>query len=104
MSDLLRPCPDCGELSENTYCAEHTMSDSRPKDRRARGYDAQWKRLSRQARREQPFCSVPGCTSTDLTTDHSPEAWERHEAGLAVRLQDVAVLCRSHNSQKGAAR
>ena len=40
----------------------------------------------------------------DLTTDHSPTAWKRREAGLAIRLRDVSVVCRRCNSERGAAR
>lgn len=103
---LLKPCADCGELSDQAQCPDHrpVRTDARPKNAKDRGYDSAWDRLSRQARRRQPFCSVPGCTSTDLTTDHTPEAWERKSRGLPIRLRDIRVLCRSHNSQAGAAR
>lgn len=104
VSSLLRPCIDCGELSEDTRCQAHRPKDTRPKNKRARGYDAAWDRLSARARRLQPFCSAPGCTDMDLTVDHTPEAWERHDQGKPIRLEDVEVLCRSHNSKKGAAR
>ncbi|HLS32341.1 MAG TPA: hypothetical protein VK039_02020, partial [Brevibacterium sp.] len=40
----------------------------------------------------------------DLTTDHSPQAWERRAAGLPIRLRDVSVVCRRCNSERGAAR
>lgn len=40
----------------------------------------------------------------DLTTDHSAEAWQRHELGLSIRLRDVAVVCRRCNAERGAAR
>ena len=40
----------------------------------------------------------------DLTTDHSTEAWRRHELGLSIRLRDVAVVCRRCNAERGAAR
>ncbi|QDO88351.1 hypothetical protein FNH13_08350 [Ornithinimicrobium ciconiae] len=100
----LRPCLDCGVPTEADRCPEHTTYRSHDLPPSARGYDAAWSRLSRRARRLQPFCSVPGCADTDLTVDHTPEAWARHDIGLEVRLEDVQVLCRSHNSQKGAAR
>lgn len=101
---LLRACAACGELSEDTNCHEHRRKDTRGKNRRDQGYDAAWDRLSAQARRKQPFCSIPGCTDSDLTVDHSPEAWKRKAEGKPIRLQDVEVLCRSHNSKRGAAR
>ena len=96
---LLRPCVVCGELTREARCSLHTTKASSA----ARGYDAAWFRLSARARRAQPFCSVCGATE-DLTCDHSPEAWKRKERGLAIRLCDVDVLCRSCNSRKGAAR
>lgn len=104
MSDLLKACASCGELSNGTYCVDHRPKDNRGKNRRNQGYDAAWDRLSAEARRKQPFCSIPGCTDVDLTVDHSPEAWKRKEQGKPIRLQDVEVLCRSHNSKRGAAR
>lgn len=85
-------------------CEEHRPKDTRRKNPLDAGYDYAWMKLSKRARREQPFCSIPGCPSKDLTTDHSPEAWQRKARGLPIRLQDVEVLCRAHNSSKGAAR
>ena len=105
MSTLLRPCPapDCGELTDAAWCPEHTPTPAERPTPLERGYDWRWRKLSERARREQPFCSV--CLTTeDLTTDHSPEAWQRKAEGKAIRLQDIDVLCRSHNSAKGAAR
>lgn len=101
---LLKPCLDCGELSENTRCAEH---DTRPAEIKtsstSRGYGTTWRKLSERARRLQPWCLDCGATN-DLTTDHSPEAWRRHSAGLPIRLADVAVVCRSCNAKRGRAR
>lgn len=51
----------------------------------------------------QPFCSDCG-TSDNLTADHTPEAWERHDQGLAIRLQDIDVVCMMCNIKRGAAR
>ena len=94
-------CLDCGQPSDGPRCAEHTTD---PKASAAdRGYDAAWQRLSRRARKLQPFCTVCG-TTDDLQTDHTPEAWARKAAGKAVRLCDVDVLCGHHNRQAGAAR
>ena len=106
---LMRPCVECGEPAEDTRCAEHTVShravtrtpESRP-SRRA-GYTTAWDRLSKRARRLQPFCSDCG-TRDDLTADHSPEAWRRHDAGKPVRLCDIDVVCRRCNSRRGPAR
>lgn len=97
----LRPCLDCGTPSEGPHCPEHTTDTKAPAA--DRGYDAAWTRLSKRARRLQPFCS--GCGSTEyLQCDHTPEAWARKAAGKAIRLQDVQVLCGPCNRAAGAAR
>lgn len=100
---MLSTCATCGDLTEGTYCAQHRPKDNRGKNRRHAGYDAAWDRLSARARRLQPFCSACGAT-TDLTGEHTPQAWERKAAGKPIRLQDIDVLCRSCNSKAGAAR
>ena len=78
---------------------------SRPDGRnnRARGYDAQWRRVSARARRAQPFCEMCGATD-DLQADHTPRAWKRRVEGLAVRVEDVRVLCGHCNRAAGEAR
>lgn len=102
MTPLLKACADCGDLTTRARCTacrppDHELSPSR------RGYDSAWTRLSKRARAAQPFCL--DCHATeDLTVDHSPEAWRRHEAGLEIRLEDVEVTCRSCNSKRGRAR
>lgn len=99
----MRPCLDCGEVTDTgTRCSacrppDHELSPHQ------RGYDAAWRRLSRRARRLQPFCSDCGAVD-DLTTDHSPEAWKRHAAGREITLDLVAVVCRSCNGKRGRAR
>lgn len=105
MSDLMKPCMVCGDVSDQTYCEQHRLKvkDSRPKPSIAVGYDQTWRRLSERARRMQPWCSACG-TADDLTADHSPEAWQRKQRGLPIRVKDVDVLCRSCNSKKGSAR
>lgn len=100
---ILKPCLDCGELSQSVRCFKHRPVHAPKASGKARGYDWNWMQLSRRARRIQPWCSICG-TTKDLTTDHSTEAWERKEKGLPIRLEDVDVLCRSHNSAKGRAR
>lgn len=103
MTNLLRPCVVCGELSTGSRCAEHPAPSERKLSAHRRGYDAAWFRLSAKARRLQPFCSDCGATE-DLTTDHTPEAWARKVRGLPIRLADVDVVCRRCNSRRGAAR
>lgn len=102
---MLKTCATCGELSDQSYCPAHQpkRKDTRVKDKLAAGYDYQWSKLSRRARRLQPFCTDCG-TPKDLTADHTPEAWKRKEQGKPIRLQDIEVVCRSCNSKRGAAR
>lgn len=100
---LAKVCPGCGAVATSTWCAECKPVVDVRRPSRAAGYDAAWDRLSRRARTLQPWCTDCG-TADDLTADHLPEAWERKAKGLAVRLQDVEVVCRSCNSRRGAAR
>lgn len=102
----MKPCIVCGEPSTTTRCAEHTTRPVPIVERasaRARGYTSTWDKLSKRARRLQPFCSDCG-TTDNLSTDHSPEAWRRHDAGLPIRLQDVDVVCIPCNNRRGPAR
>lgn len=102
----MKPCADCGEPSEQSRCDEHRREARRHERKdpeKAAGYDHAWKKLSRRARKLQPFCEVCG-TTDDLQCDHTPAAWQRREQGLAIRLQDVRVLCGKHNREAGAAR
>ena len=102
----LRPCLDCGEPTDDARCPPHARLNERrdpERQRREAAYDWTWRRLSQRARRTSPTCEVCG-TTEDLTTDHTPAAWERREAGLPIRLADVRVLCRTHNASAGAAR
>lgn len=113
-SDMRMPCLTCGELSTGSRCPDCTRARERglirewseKKDQpsaTARGYDHNWAKLSARARRLQPFCTACGDTE-DLQTDHTPQAWERREKGLPIRLQDVTVLCGPCNRRAGAAR
>lgn len=96
----LKPCIDCGEPSDGPRCRLHRPPE---KSRRERGYDAAWDRLSRRARRLQPFCIDCGATD-DLQGDHSPQAWQRREQGLPIRLCDIDVVCGPCNRRRGCAR
>lgn len=92
-------CDTCRRGSIRHRIRKHSKKTA-PQDR---GYDAQWKRLSARARKLQPFCTDCG-TTHDLQADHTPEAWDRKERGLAVRLQDIDVVCAPCNRKRGAAR
>ena len=105
-------CPDCGtpftREDRDGRCTDcQPARGGRPEHVKpsniTRGYDHRWRRLSERARQLQPFCTDCG-TPYDLTTDHTPQAWERRAAGQVIRLQDIDVLCRSCNAARGAAR
>lgn len=103
MSDLLKPCVTCGELSDQPHCIEHRLQRSPKPGATELGYDYAWQKLSARARKLQPFCEDCGATD-DLTADHSVEAWKRKAAGKVIRLRDISVVCRRCNSERGAAR
>jgi 5-methylcytosine-specific restriction protein A len=66
---------------------------------RQRGYSSAWDRLSRRARRLQPFCTdcgTRGSLDNPLTADHL--RWP------ARSLRDVEVVCRRCNSARGPVR
>ncbi len=103
-----RPCLDCGEPAPDTRCGPCSAERLARVDRsrgsaRERGYDAAWRRLSARAVRLQPFCTDCG-TADDLTADHLPGAWEKVQAGKRLDLGDIEVVCRGHNSARGARR
>lgn len=102
MSTVLRPCLECGEPTRSTRCTEHAAPD-RKLSARARGYDTAHDKLSRLARKLQPFCLDCG-RPDDLQLHHLPIAWERKEAGQRIRLVDVEVLCGQCNRDRGPAR
>jgi len=87
----LRPWLDCGEPTALSRCPEH------------RGYDAEWDRLSRRARRLQPWRSDCGSTE-DLQADHLPSAWERRAQRKPLRLKDIEVVCGECNRARGSSR
>ena len=97
---MLRPCLECGELSEDSRCPKHKLQKG---NKRERGYDHRWDMLVKKAKKLQPFCADCGATE-NLTGDHSPEAWRRHNAGLRIRLQDIDIVCGPCNRARGAAR
>lgn len=107
----LKPCIVCGEPSDETRCSDHRIDHALAKDERrgsarARGYGSAWDRLSRKARKLQPFCldaHLSPC-SGPLTTDHKPEAWQRVAEGKPLRLSDVEVVCDGHNAARGSSR
>lgn len=101
----MKPCLECGEPSEGRRCEACAPPASRLRKTtaRERGYDTAWDRLSRAARKLQPFCSDCG-SEERLTADHKPQAWERKAAGLPLRLEDVEVVCNDCNVRRGSSR
>lgn len=101
----MKPCIRCGVPTPSTRCDDCApTAQSIPTTTAAeRGYDNNWTKLSRRARRLQPFCTDCGATD-DLQADHTPEAWRRKNDGLPIRLQDIEVCCRGCNVRRGAAR
>lgn len=108
---LPSPCIICGRSTDGTRCNECTKNQPQaPRlkhlnkiSNQEAGYNSRWRRLSARARRLQPFCSDCGATD-NLSADHSPEAWRRHEQGLAIRLEDIDVVCMPCNLKRGPAR
>ena len=103
-------CLTCGDLSNNSYCEQHfpevrKAQRGKPKHTaQQRGYDSRWARLSRKARKLQPFCSDCGATE-DLQLDHSPETWERIRDRKPIRLEHTGgVVCGNCNRARGDAR
>ena len=67
---LPRPCVDCGVVVRAARCINcNRVRERKRPSRLDRGYDAEWRKLSKAARDAQPWCSI--CKSTkDLTADH----------------------------------
>lgn len=102
---LNRPCAGCGEPGPETYCRDCRPPEA-PKARSSteRGYDTQHQKLSRRARKLQPWCTGCGATE-DLQLDHSPETWQRRAEGKPLRLTDYrGVYCGDCNRKNGAAK
>src|SRR5699024_447299 len=101
---LMTTCLECGELSEQARCPEHRLPEPpKHKPNNDKDYDWNWQKLSKRARRLQPFCS--DCfRRDDLQADHSPEAWERKAQGKPIRLEHIEVVCGPCNRRRGAAR
>jgi 5-methylcytosine-specific restriction protein A len=85
-------CPECGARHEAGQEARRVRGT-----RTERGYGNDWLRISREAIRLQPWCSI--CFATgDLTGDHIVPK----KSGGGDDPRNVRVLCRACNSRKGA--
>lgn len=108
---MMKPCVNCGQLlEERSRCTDCATEQKRgqhrwtPKRRsREVGYNTEWDKLSKRARRIQPWCSDCG-SPEDLTADHSAEAWDRFYASKSIRLRDIDVVCRVCNIDRGEQR
>ena len=94
---LARPCLGCGtKISSGSRCDNCTLTKAKTA---ARGYDARWQHLARQAVRHHPWCTdcgTPDTPDNPLTGDHL--RWP------ALTLADIEVVCRRCNSRRGARR
>lgn len=103
---MTKPCLVCGVPTDASHCTEHQPApwQHRESSARSRGYSTSWDKLSRRARRLQPFCTDCG-TTDDLQLDHTARTWERIDQGKVVRLKDTGgVVCGPCNVERGAAR
>lgn len=122
MSEVLRPCLDCGELSPNSRCEQHTREHRAGREReqyarkgrrtRASGHDdVAFRRLGKAAKRQQPFCLDCGRTAEQvresggrLEADHLPSAWHKREHKKPILLTDIEVVCGPCNIARGSSR
>lgn len=77
----MKTCIDCGTVIGSGPRCDPCRREQERHDRRGRverkrprkiGYDAAWDRLSREARRMQPFCSDCGSRDEDLSGESVP--------------------------------
>lgn len=61
----------------------------------------EWKRLSAEKRRSDPYCEVEGCREPAAHADHRLSVAMRPE--LALDMGNLMSLCKGHHSQKTAA-
>ncbi len=99
----MNPCLECGEPTSESRCPRHRLPSSPKATPESRGYDETWRKLSKRARRLQPWCTDCG-GQEDLTADHNAVAWERRAAGKVIRLEDIDVVCRRCNANRGRTR
>lgn len=95
MMRTIKPCTNCGILIKGAaQCAKckNTQGDNRPSASK-RGYDSQWRKISRLMRQAQPWCSFCGLPF-DLTVDHILPL----SMGGTNEPANLRVLCRSCNS------
>jgi 5-methylcytosine-specific restriction protein A len=96
---MKRVCSGCGKITEKRRCPDcQRKYEAQRGPRTMKGrYDGGWVKLVARAKKEHPWCVVCGATE-DLTGDHIVPL---RAGGRNVR-SNVQVLCRTHNSSKGA--
>jgi len=122
MSEVLRPCLDCGELTEHaTRCGDCRRAHNREAEaaryakhgrrQRREGHEsAAWRRLSKRARKMQNFCNLCGRREDELehyetlSLDHLCSAWDKYYNNKPILLTDVQVLCSTCNNKLGSSR
>lgn len=96
------PNQPCSRITDKRRCPDCARTYEASRQRRTKGnYDAEWIKLRARAIREHPWCQVcghPGTPDNPLTGDHITP---RRHGGRNER-SNVQVLCRAHNSGKGA--
>ena len=93
------PCLYCGVISRGSVCRQCKAaieSKDIKRQERHRAYDYEWQKLSRLARKIQPWCSRCG-TNKYLTADHILSLAN----GGSNILENIMILCRKCNSSKG---
>ena len=98
---MLKPCLDCGALTEHERCEQHRKAKKRSESKRRgssteRGYDARHRRRRKRYLKLFPICQHPGCTEPSTDLDHidgnpNNNAWVNYRA-----------LCHPHHSQRTA--
>lgn len=94
-----RPCIKCGVLipsgSRCSDCRPHQHYERGTKGRAAT--DWRWRKTSKRLRAASPYCEQCGSVG-DLTVDHVQPI---SRGGAIYAINNLAVLCRLHNSAKG---
>lgn len=97
----LRPCLDCGKLSNRPRCPIHTRAADRARGtRQQRGLDAEYDRNRAVLMANALLCSLcgrPGTPDDPLTADHI----NRREDGVDNSLANLRVVHGSYNYSQG---
>lgn len=98
-----RPCVACGDLISSGSRCDDCKLPAKPQPR-AKGHHRnteRWKRLSKRLRSLSPFCENCGATER-LEVDHVIPIAELEQYGLTpYSTENLRVLCKTHNLQRG---